>query len=243
MKALILNSGRGTRMGDLTKEKPKCMTDIGCGETILSHQLRQAARAGIREAVITTGPFADALRAHVQGLDLPLSVTYVPNPDYASTNYIASIHLAAPYLRGEDIYLSHGDLVQQDSVLADLMAVEHSVMAVDSALPLPQKDFKARLSGGRIVEIGVGIFGADCVACQPAYKWLARDFGCWLDAMADFVARGQTGVYAENAFNALSGAAPLYPLELAGRLCSEIDDPHDLAVVGARFRALKMKTR
>ena len=28
MKALILNSGLGSRMGVLTKEHPKCMTDI-----------------------------------------------------------------------------------------------------------------------------------------------------------------------------------------------------------------------
>ena len=52
MKALILNSGLGTRMGVLTSEHPKCMTEISPTETILSRQLRQLCSVGIREAVI-----------------------------------------------------------------------------------------------------------------------------------------------------------------------------------------------
>ena len=55
MKALILNSGLGSRMGVLTSEHPKCMTEISSHETILSRQLKQIAEAGIEEVVITTG--------------------------------------------------------------------------------------------------------------------------------------------------------------------------------------------
>ena len=43
MKALILNSGFGHRMGDITKNHPKCMTEISNKETILSRQLRLIA--------------------------------------------------------------------------------------------------------------------------------------------------------------------------------------------------------
>ena len=55
MKALILNSGLGSRMGTLTSEHPKCMTEISSHETILSRQLRQIADEGIEEVIITTG--------------------------------------------------------------------------------------------------------------------------------------------------------------------------------------------
>ena len=47
MKALILNSGLGRRMGVLTSEHPKCMTEVSAQETILSRQLHQIAEAGI----------------------------------------------------------------------------------------------------------------------------------------------------------------------------------------------------
>ena len=43
MKALILNSGLGSRMGVLTSEHPKCMTEISTRETILSRQLSMLA--------------------------------------------------------------------------------------------------------------------------------------------------------------------------------------------------------
>ncbi|MDD3212549.1 MAG: NTP transferase domain-containing protein [Eubacteriales bacterium] len=235
MKALILNSGLGSRLGVLTHEKPKCMVDIGGGYTILSRQLTQLAEAGVREAVITTGAFADRLRAHVAELGLPIHVQYAHNPDYRTTNYIVSILNAAPLLKNEDVVLLHGDLVLETGVLAELLASERNVMAVDGSLPLPEKDFKARLSNGKIIAVGVGLFGADCVACQPAYRFGAEAFARWLKEMATFVERGETGVYAENAFNALDGAVPLYPLELHGRLCAEIDNPDDLVAVGARF--------
>ena len=52
MKALILNSGLGSRMGVLTSEHPKCMTEISARETILSRQLQLIADAGILEQKI-----------------------------------------------------------------------------------------------------------------------------------------------------------------------------------------------
>ena len=54
MKALILNSGLGSRMGVLTSEHPKCMTEISPRETILSRQLRQLAEAGIRVRTLSS---------------------------------------------------------------------------------------------------------------------------------------------------------------------------------------------
>lgn len=94
MKALILNSGLGSRMGDLTKEHPKCMTEIGNGETIVSRQLKMLKEAGIREIVMTTGVFADVLREYCDSLALPLQITYVLNP--AAARRIIFTRFTAP---------------------------------------------------------------------------------------------------------------------------------------------------
>ena len=61
MKALILNSGMGSRMGVLTSEHPKCMTEISNKETILSRQLHALVEAGIEDVIITTGYFDTVL--------------------------------------------------------------------------------------------------------------------------------------------------------------------------------------
>ena len=114
MKALILNSGLGSRMGVLTSEHPKCMTEISARETILSRQLRQIAAAGITEVVMTTGLFDSVLVNYCNSLDLPLHYIFVKNPVYDKTNYIYSIYCAREYL-DDDIILMHGDLVFENS--------------------------------------------------------------------------------------------------------------------------------
>ena len=104
MKALILNSGLGSRMGVLTSEHPKCMTEVSVSETILSRQLKQIADAGIEEVVMTTGLFDEVLVNYCQSLELPLKYTFVKNPIYDKTNYIYSIYCAKEQL-DDDILL------------------------------------------------------------------------------------------------------------------------------------------
>ena len=98
------------------------------------------------------------------------------------------------------------------------------------------KDFKALIRDGRIRRVGVDCFDAGSVECQAAYHWQAADFSSWMDEIERFVERGDVKCYAENAFNAVSGEIPLYPLECGGRLCAEIDNQADREVVLTRFR-------
>ena len=147
MKALILNSGLGHRMGHITKTHPKCMTELNCKETILSRQLGLLVGAGITEVVMTTGYYETVLIDYCKSLDLPLHIEFVNNPLYSETNYIYSIYCAREFL-DDDIILMHGDLVFEASVLDDLLTCENSCMKVSSTIPLPDKDFKAVLKSG-----------------------------------------------------------------------------------------------
>lgn len=234
MKALILNSGVGRRMGVLTSEHPKCMTEIAPGETILSRQLRLLARCGIREAVITTGLFDSVLRDYCRSLELPLEISFVFNPDYAETNYIQSIRCAEPLLRGEDIVLMHGDLVFEQGVLGRVLASPVSCMTVSSTLPLPQKDFKAVVQDGRIMKVGIEFFD-DALTAQPLYKLLRRDWLMWLDKICEFCDGGQRKCYAENAFNTISDECEVYAMDFKDKLCAEIDTPEDMEAVSRQL--------
>ena len=139
MKALILNSGKGTRMGHFTSQHPKCMTEIQGKETILSRQLKLLAEAGVTQVVITTGPFEEALVSYCASLELPLEYTFVHNHRYMDTNYIYSIYLARRYLE-DDLLLMHGDLVFEAPLLDQIKNAPASVMAA-----LPQS-FRRRTS-------------------------------------------------------------------------------------------------
>jgi phosphoenolpyruvate phosphomutase len=242
MKALILNSGLGSRMGVLASEHPKCMTEVSPRETILSRQLNQLVDAGIEDVVMTTGLFAGVLERYCQSLDLPLRIRFVKNPVYDKTNYIYSIHCARELLRDDDILLMHGDLVFENEALDLLLAATGSGMAVSSTMPLPEKDFKAVVADGFVQKVGTGFFGEGAMAAQALYKLEKADWLRWLDKIAEYCEAGNTGVYAENALNDLDGAANVRAVDVRDLLCAEIDNPDDLAVVSARLREVESRT-
>lgn len=240
MKALILNSGLGSRMGVLTSEHPKCMTEISSRETILSRQLKLIADAGIEDVVMTTGYYDGVLVKYCQSLDLPIHFTFVNNPIYDQTNYIYSIYCAKDYL-DDDIILMHGDLVFEDVVFDKVLASPASCMTVSSTLPLPEKDFKAQVVNGMVMKVGVDIFN-EAMEAQALYKLLKDDWKVWLSKIVEFCETDRRKVYAENALNELNGAANIAALDVQNMLCAEIDNPEDLAVVSTKLKEIENRT-
>lgn len=240
MKGLILNSGIGSRMGVLTSEQPKCMTEISSKETILYRQLKMLIEGGVDEIVITTGYNESVLVNYCKSLDLSVRIIFVNNPIYDKTNYIYSIYCARQYL-DDDIILMHGDLVFENEVLEKVFSYEGSCMTVSSTLPLPEKDFKARVVDGKVMAVGVDIFN-DAVEAQALYKLKKNDWKVWLEKIIEFCEEGMTKVYAEDALNVLNGAANISALNIENLLCAEIDNPEDLAVVSSKLKEIENRT-
>ncbi|MBR3594386.1 MAG: NTP transferase domain-containing protein [Clostridia bacterium] len=232
MKVVILNSGMGCRMGDITQTHPKCMTEISDSDTILSRQLKIIAEAGIKEVVMTTGYFDKILVDYCHSLNLPLEYTFALNPIYDKTNYIYSLYCAKEALADDDIIMMHGDLVFEREVFKRVVESETNCMTVSSTLPLPEKDFKAVVSGNRIEKVGIEFFDS-AVAAQPLYKLCAKDWKVWMDEIIAFCENDNRKCYAENAFNQVSSECAIYTLDVKNALCNEIDTPEDLGVVSA----------
>jgi len=240
MIALIINSGIGSRMGELTKNEPKCMTKLFNGETILERQLKQLVYFGVEKVVITTGYLEDKIVDHCNNMDLPIEIKFVKNEKFRETNYIYSVECAKEYL-DDDIVFMHGDLVFEDGVLKQVLDSEKSCMAVSSTLPLPEKDFKAVIKESRIDKVGVNFFD-DALAAQPLYKILREDWNKWLNKISEFCKDGNDKVYAENAFNEISDKCVIYPLDVKDSLCEEIDNANDLERVVEKLKLMPQKT-
>jgi len=234
MKALILNSGLGHRMGDLTKEHPKCMTEIKDNETILSNQLKLLAKCGIKEVVMTTGYFDQVLIDYCNSLKLPLSFTFVKNPIFDKTNYIYSIFCAKEELKDEEIVLMHGDLVFTEDVLKDILTFDKSCMKVSSTIALPDKDFKAVVVDGLVKAVGIEFFES-VMEAQALYKLNKKDWKIWLDRIVQFCESEKTNCYAEVALNEVTDKCKIFAFDVKDRLCTEIDTPEDLQKVKERL--------
>ena len=126
-------------------------------------------------------------------------------------------------------------------MLEQVIASPVSCMAVSTTLPLPDKDFKAVVKDGKVLKVGVEFFDS-AVEAQALYHLKRENWRLWLDRICAFCEAGNTGVYAENALNALDGAADIHALDAGDLLCAEIDNPEDLAAVSARLREIENRT-
>lgn len=229
MKALILNSGTGSRMGKYTENRPKCMVELMEGETIIKRQFQVLKKAGIKEVVITTGPMEELLKNHVSEIAGNMSVSFVNNEKYQDTNYIYSIYLARELL-DDDILLLHGDLVFDEKVLELLLGNKDSGVIVDTTIELPEKDFKAVIKEERVKAVGIEFF-EDAVPLQPLYLLRKNDWKMWLGKIVEFCENDDRKCYAEKALNTILDEMILLPIDCKGDLCREVDCEEDLMAV------------
>jgi len=227
MDICILNSGFGSRLKRYTEHMPKGMVPLSETETLLSRQINLLNQFGTHRYAITTGYLHEAIPSYLSRHFPALDVTYFYNEAYATTNYIESLNRIGSSFEDE-IVLMHGDLVFSYEVSQEVLIQQDNTVIIDSTLPLPEKDFKARVRDGKVVEIGIDVFGADCYACQPLYH-LTKDFwNRWQEEIARFCREGNDKVYAENALNLLLETSTLIPLDVSGSLCMEVDNEDDL---------------
>lgn len=242
MKALIFNSGIGKRMGELTTHRPKSMVPLYNGETIFERQIRLLQEAGINEVIITTGPYPELLKS-ICAKPCYGNMTFVfpHNEIYDSSNYIYSFFKAKEYL-DDDILMMHGDLVFDRSLLtAVIKSKKENLVLINRNKPLPEKDFKGRVVGDEVTEVGVSIFDDNCYALQPLYKLTKRTLGAWLSKVEDFINKGTIGVYAENALNEIAPGLGIRPFSYSAHFIDEVDNPDDLERVSTQIEKWDFK--
>ncbi len=112
MKAIILAAGRGSRMKNLTDERPKCLVELR-GKSLLDWQLKALHEAGVTEIAIVTGYKRELLN------DRGLVEFY--NPRWAKTNMVSSLACAAEWLETDTCVVSYSDIFYDASAVAALM--------------------------------------------------------------------------------------------------------------------------
>lgn len=155
VKAVILAAGRGSRMGPLTEDGPKCLTPLA-GRPLLQRQLAALRAAGVAEVGIVRG-----YKAHL--LD-GFGLSPFENTRWAETNMVASLASAAAWLREGPVIVSYSDIFYSADAVTSLMAAPGDIAITYDPQWLglwaqrfadPLTDAEAfRLEGTRVVEIG-----------------------------------------------------------------------------------------
>jgi L-glutamine-phosphate cytidylyltransferase len=116
--AVILAAGRGSRLGEITRDQPKCLTPLA-GRPLLEWQLAALRAAGVERIAIVTGYLAERLQ--------PFGSTLFHNARWADTNMVASLVCAAEWLEAGTTVVSYSDIVYGPAVVRKLMAARDDV--------------------------------------------------------------------------------------------------------------------
>ena len=95
MKAIILSAGMGTRVGNQTSKKPKCLLDIH-GTNILEIQVNQFKKLGIEDIIVIGGHYAHKI--------INPSIMNIENQSYKTTNIFFSLISAKGYFKYDILY-------------------------------------------------------------------------------------------------------------------------------------------
>lgn len=114
MKAIILAAGKGSRLGQYTEGKPKCLLALG-EETILSREIRILQECGLQESDIYV----------VGGYGSHLLETVVPNliynPEYDTKDNSYSLGLALETVSDDDVLVLDADLCFDKELILEIM--------------------------------------------------------------------------------------------------------------------------
>lgn len=122
---LLIAAGRGTRMGELTRDVPKAMLAVERGRSILELTLANLAGApSAPTACVIGGHGWPRLEAFCGRPDLPVPVRAVLNPDYNTAGPARSIlaGLATIDVGQQLLVVGNGDTVFSPSLLAQAVA-------------------------------------------------------------------------------------------------------------------------
>lgn len=115
MKAIILAAGRGSRMRDLTDERPKCLVELR-GKALLDWQLESLRAAGIVEIAIVTGYKRELLANR--------GLAEFHNARWAETNMVSSLVCAQDWLQAGPCIVSYSDIFYDPTAVQSLMNCE-----------------------------------------------------------------------------------------------------------------------
>jgi len=111
MRALILAAGRGSRMGRLCNDRPKCLVELE-GKPLIERQIAALRRGGVEAIGVVRGYRAEMI-------DFP-GLSYFSNERWAETNMVRSLAAAATWLCSGPLIVSYADIFYRNELVRGL---------------------------------------------------------------------------------------------------------------------------
>lgn len=151
-QAVVPAAGRGTRLGALTRDRPKALVEVG-GRAMIDIVLDGLGAAGVERVVVVTGHLADRLEAHLAGRRRPRVAT-IRQAEPRGTG--DAIRLALPLLDPVPFGYAWADVVCDPAVYRRVLEEAprwDGVLAVDHQADVSAGALVTVASDGRVTAI------------------------------------------------------------------------------------------
>jgi choline kinase len=248
--ALILAAGLGTRLGALTRDRPKCLVPVA-GQPILERAIRALRKNGVTHIALVVGYRHQQIRDTLERLQPGLHIDLVVNRQFEHTGTAVSLRLGLEGVAGErDVLLLEGDVVFDHALAARLQEdanTSATLVAGYSADSDFHGSFVLRSPRGRVTHWYHETVRPPGFSVEHAWKTVnlslirARDVtDTLLPALHTAIQRSGPRApleYAMQAWVESSAAPPIQALEVGELPWFEVDTPEDLQQADRRFAA------
>jgi len=119
MKAIIFAAGIGSRLGELTKNTPKCLMIAG-GKTLLQHSIEKVKTAGVTDVVINLFHLPEQIANYVdKNRSFGINITFSFESELLDTG--GGLLKTRDFFEGESAFILHNSDVFCDINLAELV--------------------------------------------------------------------------------------------------------------------------
>jgi choline kinase len=220
LPVIYLAAGRGSRLGDLTADKPKAFVEVG-GRPLAERAFEYLRAAGFDRIVVVTGHAAEAFE--------PYDVETVFNDRWDVENNVTSLWQAREVVAA-GCTIVNCDLLFEPVLAQRLADAQGTAILVDDELAVDEESMKAteidggldRLHKSLPLDTSIGEY-IGLTRIDPA------DGPRLAEILQEFVDAGNTQVYYEDAIEALGNERRVRLERIGGTKWVEIDDHDDLS--------------
>jgi choline kinase len=244
LTAVILAAGVGSRMGNHTADRPKCLLEVAPGETLLGLQLDRLFETGLVDrAVVVTGYRSDRVEDFVRHNAGSRQVDIAFNPFYEVSNNLHSLWLVRHQLARGGLIVNGDDLFHPMLLDRALEAAGDVVVTINRKSGYDPDDMKVFVDGGRLRRIGKDLPLGEAQGEAIGVIRVSPLGAAWLgDALDELVRRGDRNVFYLRAVQRLiDGGLPVHTADITPIPWAEIDEARDL--IAARARAEEFAPR
>lgn len=194
--AVLLAAGTGSRLGALTCDAPKCLTEIN-GQPFVERLVHALRRNGIRRLVVVVGYLDECVRDYLDGMRDEMRIEFVANPKFKTTNNIYSLWLVREIVQ-EPFMLVECDLVFEPELLGAM--TEPDTIAVSERLPWMNGSLVTIDARDRVTGLHAGGDWSDARAAFKTvniYSFSLSTWGRVTERLERHVEAGRKGGYYE----------------------------------------------